>query len=133
MDGDELWNEKTLTGIKVPSSEQKAAIYLGFTHICRFRAYLSSRLFLQLYWNQTNRYLKLAYDNDFLSEDCPVALEALMEKYPTQTSMHGDDDDPAAPMYPGLQVSCVRQYIIARLLMRLSNARSKQPLTRCRP
>ena len=66
MDGDELWNEKTLTGIKVPSSEQKAAIYLGFTHICSFRAYLSSRSFLQLYWNQTNRYLKLAYDNDFL-------------------------------------------------------------------
>ena len=56
MAADELWNEKTLTGIKLRSSEQKAARYLGFTDIRRFRAYLSSHLFLHywLYWNETN-------------------------------------------------------------------------------
>ena len=110
---DEPWNEKTLTGVKHRSSEQKAARNLGYNNIGRFRAYLCSHSFLQywLYWNETNtatqsfraanvfRYLKSAFDNNSLSEDYPDTLDALSEKTPTQSLVDREIDDPAAQVY----------------------------------
>ncbi len=116
MAGDELWDEKTVIGIKLRSSEQKAARYLGFNDIGRFRAYLSSHIFLQywMYWSKANastksfrapnvfRYLKSSYDNNSLSEDYTSTLDALTEKYPMQSAIDGEDEDFAALINPRL-------------------------------